>query len=133
MNRSHRTVHLLLRGTTTALAALALTQVALAGSFLSGHYPALRWHLVTAMVLLVLALLQAVFVLLPGRRERPRIVLVAGLALPLVIAAEAALGMTRVLGLHVPLGVLLVVGIVRLLAWAWRTPLGAPLARRAFA
>src|SRR5258705_11759924 len=106
-----RTAHVLIRGTTIALAALAVAQVAFAGSFLSGHYPVLRWHLVTGMAMVAVAHLQAGAVLLPGRRERPRVVLIAGLVLPLVVAGQGALGMGRVLGLHVPLGGLPVVGV----------------------
>jgi hypothetical protein len=131
MKTSQRVPHLLLRGTTVTLAALAVTQVALAGSFLSGHYPVLRWHFVTGMVMLAVALLQAVAVLLPGRRQRPRSMLIAGLVLPVVVAVQGALGMSRVLGLHVPLGVLIVVGIFRIVAWAWGTPV--PVRQKVFA
>jgi hypothetical protein len=31
-------------------------------------------------------------------------------------------GYGRILAVHVPLGVLIIVGIVKLLTWAWRAP-----------
>ncbi|MET7400158.1 hypothetical protein ABZS66_42400 [Dactylosporangium sp. NPDC005572] len=113
--------HTLLRGTTAVLAVLAVVQVGFAGSFLSGHYPPLRWHSLTGITMVAVALVQAVVVLLPGRRDRPRSILVGGLILPFVLAAQGALGMTRILGLHVPIGVFMVIGTLRLAAWAWGT------------
>lgn len=113
----------MLRGTSTVLAVLVLTEVVLAGSFLSGHYPMLAWHRMIGAALVLFSLLQAVVVLLPGRRDRPRFVLTTGLALPVALALQAALGMFRILGLHVPIGVLMVVGIFRFVGWAWGTPL----------
>lgn len=118
-----RTIHTVLRGTSITLAVLVLTQVVLAGSFIGGHYPMLRLHSMVGAALVILGLLQAVVVLLPGRRGRPRFVLTAGLMLPVALAVQAALGVFRILELHVPVGVFMVIGIFRLADWAWRTPL----------
>jgi hypothetical protein len=121
--RVPRWPYVLLRGTTTSLAVLAVAQAVIAGSFLSGHYDALTVHLVTAMVMTALTVAQAVTVVFVRRAGGPRSVMLIGLLLPLLVAGQGGLGMGRVLGLHVPLGVMLVVGVLRLTAWAWRTPL----------
>ncbi|MEU7870791.1 hypothetical protein [Dactylosporangium sp. NPDC049140] len=123
-----RTVHIALRGTSAALAVLAAAQVLLAGSFLSGHYAVLRWHMIAGFSMVVLALLQAVLVFLPGRRERPPSLAREGVILPVVLAAQGVLGVFRILELHVPIGVLMAVGAAHGAAWAWRTPL--PAAKR---
>ncbi|TVT21079.1 hypothetical protein FNH05_34160 [Amycolatopsis rhizosphaerae] len=122
---------LLLRATTVVLAALALVQTALAGGFLAGHYDALKMHSMTGMTMGALAVAQAVAAVFLWRAGGPRAVLVGGLALPVLLAGQVLLGMTRVLIVHVPVGALLVAGILRMAAWVWRAPLpsravGAP-------
>jgi hypothetical protein len=112
-----------LRGTSVTLAALAAAEVLLAGSFLSGHYAVLRFHMIAGFAMVVVALIQAIAALLPGRRDRPSIVLRAGLALPFALALQGTLGTFRILELHVPIGVLMVIGAAQLASWAWRTPL----------
>jgi hypothetical protein len=121
--RARRWPYLLCRGTTAGLALLSVTQAVLAGSFLSGHYDALMAHLTTAMVMVALAVVQAVGVVVLRRAGGPRSVMLLGLAFPVIMAGLAGLGMTRVLALHVPLAVLSVVGLLRLAAWVWRAPL----------
>ena len=101
----------------TAAAVFATAQAIIAGNFLSGHYGALVWHNLTAGLLIVAALLSAVLALV---RRPPRPILIGALLLPVFVAAQAALGMFRVLTLHVPIGVLMIVGSWRLAAWAWR-------------
>jgi hypothetical protein len=115
----------LFRGTTASLGILSVAQATLAGSFLSGHYDVLMMHLMTAMVMVAVAVVQAVIAVFLRRAGAPRSVLLVALLFPLLLAGQAGLGMGRVLALHVPLGVLLVVGLLRLAAWAWRTPLPA--------
>lgn len=115
--------YLLFRGTTASLGVLSVAQAVLAGSFLNGHYDLLRVHRASAMVMIAIALAQAVTTVFLRRAGAPRSMLLIGLAFPVILAAEAGLGMGRVLGLHVPLGTLLVVGLLRGAAWAWRTPL----------
>jgi hypothetical protein len=116
---------LLFRGTTAGLGSLSVVQAGLAGGFLSGHYDVLRAHLVTAMVMEGVSIVQAVAVVFVRRSGGPRWVLWVGLLVPVLVAAQGGLGLGRVLTLHVPLGVLLAVGLLRLAAWAWRTPLPA--------
>jgi hypothetical protein len=121
--RVPRWPYVLFRGTTASLGILSVAQAALAGSFLNGHYDVLMAHLVTAMVMVAIAVVQAVTAVFLRRAGGPRSVLLVGLLFPFLVAGQGGLGMGRVLGLHVPLGVLLVVGLLRLAAWAWRTPL----------
>jgi len=123
--RIPRWPYLLFRGTTACLGILSVAQAAFAGSFLSGHYDVLMAHLVTAMVMVAVAVVQAVTTVFLRRAGGPRSVLLVGLLFPLIVAGQGGLGMERVLSLHVPLGVFLVVGLLRLAAWAWRTPLPA--------
>jgi len=123
--RVPRWPYVLCRGTTASLAALGVAEAAFAGSFLSGHYDMVMVHSVTAMVMVALAVVQAVAVVFLRRAGGPRSVLLFGLAFPVILAGLSGLGMVRVLGLHVPLGVLAVVGLLRLAAWVWRTPLPA--------
>jgi heme A synthase len=73
--------------------------------------------------MVVVALLQAVVVFLPGRRERPPSLRREGVILPVLLATQGVLGVYRVLELHVPIGVLMAVGAFHGAAWAWRTPL----------
>ena len=133
--RVRRWPYLLCRGTTAALGLLGVVQAFLAGSFLSGHYDALALHLTTAMLMVAVAVVQAVGVVVLRRAGGPRSVLLLGLAFPVILGGLTGLGMTRVVALHVPLGVLAVVGLLRLAAWVWRTPLPArvPVASTAHA
>ncbi|WP_426502969.1 hypothetical protein ACPPVO_35785 [Dactylosporangium sp. McL0621] len=106
-----------------AWACWAWRKAVLAGSFLSGHYDALRVHLTTAMVMEAVAVVQAFGVVVLRRAGGPRSVMLLGLTFPVILAGLTGLGMTRVVALHVPLAVLAVVGLLRLAAWVWRTPL----------
>jgi hypothetical protein len=116
---------LLCRGSTAVLAVLVALQPVLAGGFLSGHYDLLRMHMLTGVSMIAVALVQAVLVVLLHRSGGPRAVLIAGLLLPVLLAAEGVLGSNRVLALHVPLGVGFVFGLFRLAALVWR-PVPAP-------
>lgn len=127
--RARRWPYLLLRATTATLAALVAAQAVIAGSFLSGHYDALMAHRVVAMVATAVAVVQAVVVVFVRRAGGPLPVMLFGLLLPLPVPGTERVGNGTVLGLHVPVGVMLVVGVLRLTAWAWRTPL--PERRRA--
>jgi hypothetical protein len=111
-----------LRVTTAALAVLAVVEAALAGRFLSGHYDALMLHRITAMAMAAVAVGQAVIALVARRAGASRQVFLTAVLLPVPIAAEAVLGAFRVLGLHVPIGALLIAGILRLAALVWRAP-----------
>jgi len=116
----HR-IRIIFRATATGLAVVALAQTFIAGSFLNGHYPMLRAHLTAAMVMVGLAVVQAVVgVLLARTGQAPRWITRASIALPVAVAGQGVLGMNRVLGLHVPLGVLVVASSVVLAVWSWR-------------
>lgn len=112
--------YLILRGTTAVLALLGVGQAVLAGGFLAGHYDMLTMHLYSGVAMVVVAVLQTVAVLIVRRAGGPAEVVRIGLVLPVALAAQAALGMTHILLLHVPIGVFMVVGLVRLMRWVWR-------------
>jgi hypothetical protein len=112
--------YLILRGTTAVLALLGVGQAVLAGGFLAGHYDMLTMHLYSGVAMVVVAVLQTVAVLFVRRAGGPAEVVRIGLVLPVALAAQAALGMTHILLLHVPIGVFMVVGLVRLMRWVWR-------------
>ena len=112
--------YLILRGTTAALALLGVGQAVLAGGFLAGHYDMLRMHLYSGVSMVVLALVQTVTVLFLRRAGGPAEVVRIGLILPVVLAAQAALGMTHILLLHVPIGAFMMLGLLRMMRWVWR-------------
>lgn len=98
---------------------LAAFQPVLAGSFMSGNYDALTEHsrnggtlIVVTFVALVATLIHAI----AGSRLWP-----VGVHVLLLIAVtmQIAVGHTRNLALHIPLGVALVGIMVYLAIWAW--------------
>jgi hypothetical protein len=111
--------YLILRGTTAALALLGVGQAVLAGGFLAGHYDMLRMHLYSGVSMVVLAVVQTVVVLFLSRAGGPSDLVRVGLILPVTLGAQAALGMTHILLLHVPIGVFMVVGLVRMMRSVW--------------
>ncbi|GAA5200301.1 hypothetical protein GCM10023322_77890 [Rugosimonospora acidiphila] len=123
--RVPRWPYVLLRGTTTAVAVLAAAQAVLAGGFLSGYYGALTAHLMVGISLVALAVLQVPVAVFQYRAGGSRPVLRECLTLPLVLAVQAGLGMLHILILHIPFGVLMIVGSFRFAVGAWRTPLPA--------
>jgi hypothetical protein len=112
--------YLILRGTTAALALLGVSQAVLAGGFLAGHYDMLKMHLYSGIAMVVVALVQTITVIFLRRAGGPAEVVRVGLILPFTLAAQAALGMTHILLLHVPIGAFMVVGLVRMMRWVWR-------------
>jgi hypothetical protein len=112
--------YLILRGTTAALALLGVSQAVLAGGFLAGHYDMLRMHLYSGVAMVVVALVQTITVIFLRRAGGPAEVVRVGLILPVALAVQAALGMTHILLLHVPIGAFMVVGLVRMMRWVWR-------------
>jgi hypothetical protein len=109
-----------LRGTTAALALLGVAQAVLAGGFLTGRDELLRVHLYSGVSMVVIALVQAVAAVFLRRAGGPAAVVRLGLLLPVGLAAQAALGASHILLLHVPLGAFMVVGLVRMMRWLWR-------------
>ncbi|GAA1166230.1 hypothetical protein GCM10009584_03930 [Ornithinimicrobium humiphilum] len=92
----------------------------LIGSFLQGHYPALKMHATVGGLLMLLTMLElaaAALLRWPGRL--PLWPALAVLGLLVLLPTQLGLGYLREVALHVPLGVLLVAGSVALAGWAW--------------
>ncbi|WP_159394422.1 hypothetical protein [Streptomyces sp. NRRL S-495] len=128
-----RVPRLLLRVTATASAVLGLAQTVLAGSFLNGHYEALRAHELAAMALGGLLLAQLPVAALvrrgggAGGARGPWWPLGATALLLAASGAQMGTGYERAVGVHVTLGVLLVSGLLFGLVGAWRpAPASAP-------
>ncbi|MFB8241857.1 hypothetical protein ACFC58_35525 [Kitasatospora purpeofusca] len=121
-----RLPRLLLRATATASAVLGLAQTVLAGSFLNGHYEALRAHELGAMALGGLLLAQLPVAALvrrgggAGGARGPWWPLGATALLLAALGAQMGTGYERAVGVHVTLGVLLVSGLLFGLVGAWR-------------
>jgi hypothetical protein len=113
------------RATTATLAVLAVAQAILAGSFLDGQYDALMLHSVGARATTLLSAVQVIVLWLVSRSGGPRSLIAVGAMVTALLVAEFASGELRLTTLHVPLGVLLVSGIVQLTASVWRLPLTA--------
>lgn len=112
--------YLICRGTTAALALLAIGQAVLAGGFLAGHYDLVRVHLYSGLAMIGVAVAQTGAVLFLRRITGPTELVRMGLMLPVLLLVQAALGMTHLLLLHVPIGVLMVLGTFRMMSLVWR-------------
>ncbi len=105
-------------------AVMLITQAALAGGFLSGHFEALAMHESNASALSVVNLVATVFaVLLHRKGSGPAWPAWMNGALVVVIPVEHFLGIQRILTAHIPLALLIMTSVAYLLAWSWRTPL----------
>jgi hypothetical protein len=104
------------------LAALSLVvQAALAGGFLAGHFDMLALHRDGSTVAVIIGLATSVAGVLVWRPGRgPLWPAMASLVFLVVLVAETLLGYTRMLGMHVPLGVLMTAVLALLLMWVWR-------------
>ena len=104
------------------LAALgAVLQPFLAGLFLSGSFSALKAHEVTGQAvggLAVLALICAILYWRVGGGPVIALRMTGGFLVAVVL--QIILGYSRILALHVPLGVVLVIGSGQLANFAWR-------------
>ena len=95
-----------LRVTAALVALLAATQPFLAGGFLQGFYPLLDAHMMAAMILATAVLLSVGAALLLWRLGGgPSLFAVRYLVLLVCCVAQISLGFSRVLILHIPLGV----------------------------
>jgi heme A synthase len=93
-----------------------------AGQFLSGTYDALLTHRENATFAGISVLGSAIAAVLlrwPGRG--PWWPMVACLGLFGLIALQIVIGFARILALHVPLGVMIIILATGLAVWAWRT------------
>jgi hypothetical protein len=116
---------LLARATTAILAVLAVVQAVFAGSFLGGQYNALMLHSAGAKASTVLSVVQLIVLWFVTRSGGPRRLVAVAALVTAVLVAEFATGELRLTALHVPLGVLLIAGILQLTATVWRLPLTA--------
>lgn len=109
-----------LRVVITITAVLMFDQAVFAGQFLSGVYPALAIHRDMSSVTMVFALLTVVAAVLarwPGHGARWPIV--ASVALLVLTALETFAGYIALVGLHIPLGVTVIMMTAALAVWAW--------------
>lgn len=113
------------RATSATLAILAVAQAAFAGGFLGGQYNALALHSAGAKVTTVLSVVQVVVLVIVSRTGGPRWPIAVATLVTVLFVAEFASGELRLTALHVPLGVMLIVGIFQLTASVWRLPLAA--------
>ncbi len=111
------------RVSSALLVLLVLAQAVLAGNFLGGQYDALGLHAIGARATTITSAIQIVILVWVWRTGGPRATLPAGVVQTLLLVAEFAAGELRMAAVHVPLGVLLTVGIVQLTTMIWRTPL----------
>ena len=121
--RTARLPLLCARVSSALLVVLAVSQAVLAGSFLGGQYDALMLHAMGARATTITSAVQIGVLGWVWRSGGSRAPLLAGVALTLLLVAEFAAGELRMAALHIPLGVLIVVGIVQLTTMIWRTPL----------
>jgi len=109
------------RVTMTVAAVLLFNQAIFAGRMLSGSFPALHTHRENATVAGIAVLAAAgcaVPIRWPGRG--PLWPALAGLGLFLLVALQILLGFSRVLVVHVPLGVSIILLGALLTIWSWR-------------
>jgi hypothetical protein len=107
----------------TATAVLLFNQAVFAGQFLGGSFGALQTHRdnATAAGLAVLVTaVAAVLVRRPG--GGPLWTVFACLALFGLVAAQIAIGFARLLTVHIPLGVAVILLMLLLTVWSWRAP-----------
>lgn len=104
----------------------AFAQAVLAGGFLNGNYDMLGLHGgISATGVEILGYLQVVVAVLYWRPAGG--VLWPALASVAIAAAEnvqITLGFDRTIGLHVPLGVVIIAAMTVLATWAWRGSFG---------
>lgn len=111
----------LLRATATLYALATVAQPFLAGMFLSGSFTALQAHEATGQAVGGLGVLTLVCSILAWRL-RGVSTIAARMSAGLLVAdvVEILFGYDRILALHVPLGVGLVLGSGRLALFVWR-------------
>ena len=105
----------------TVQAIATFLQPVLAGRFLAGDFGALDAHRATADLVFGLSLVQLATVLLVWRLGRaPARLMLFAILLAAGVYIQLHAGFSRNLGLHIPLGVLIVGVTAWLLVWVWR-------------
>jgi len=110
----------LLRAVLTVHLLAVLAQPILAGMFLTGDVDAIEWHVTVGFTLVadgLLVIAAALGYVLVGRGRWE--VLPAAVLLFLADGLQIGMGFGRVLEIHLPLGVAVVVGSVLLAGWSW--------------
>ena len=112
----------LLRAVVTVHLAAVVVQPVLAGLYLGGDVDAIGWHAAigSATAALGLAVIAASLAYVVAARGRPWPLLVVAVLLFLTEGLQIGFGYAHQLGLHVPLGVAVVLAAVALAGWAWR-------------
>lgn len=111
----------LFRAVLTFHVGLLVAQPILIGLFVAGDFDMLTPHAIVGGLILTVCMVQwasALLLWLPGRYSPWPLLLTIAMFIAEIIQLSA--GYARNLGLHVPLGVALVVLSIQLLIWAWR-------------
>lgn len=102
-------------------ALMLFNQAVFAGQFLDGRYGALLTHRENATyagIMIVVSGLMAIFIRWPGKG--PWWPIAATFGLFALIGVQILLGFMRVIAIHIPLGVSIIVAASYLAVWAWR-------------
>jgi hypothetical protein len=110
----------------TAYLVLVLAQPVLAGLFLTGDVDAIAVHSAIGSGLAPVAIVLIVSTVLYVIRRGSLWVLPAAVVLFLATGLQIGMGYSRVLQIHVPLGVALTAAAVALVVWAWTPGAGRP-------
>ena len=119
--RIGRRAALVYRVLITVAAALLFNQAILAGQFMSGTFEALEFHRLGASASGIIALLATASAGLARFRKRYALwptLLTASLFV--AIQVEEFAGEQRMLAVHIPLGVAIIMAVSWLTVWAWR-------------
>jgi hypothetical protein len=109
------------RVTSTIAAIMLFDQAIFAGQFLGGSYDSLHVHRENATyagIAVIVALVSAILLRWPGRG--PWWPILACLGIFGLIGLQIFLGFARVLAIHVPLGVTIILLAAALAVWGWR-------------
>jgi hypothetical protein len=122
----------LLRVFLTAQTIDAFLQPVFEGRFLAGDFAMLAVHRTNGTYVGVLAISQIVVAIVAWRVSRvPGAVVAAVVALGVAAGLQIYLGFNRILGIHVPLGVAIIVVSGWLVVWIWtHRPGGQPARER---
>jgi hypothetical protein len=109
-----------------------LAQPVFAGGYLMGDVDDLKLHDVNAFVVTALDVIQLVCAIVFFWKGRGRAWPIwASLAIALAVEVQVGMGYERLLVVHLPLGVSLVVGQILTTVWLFRADAGTPRLRRA--
>ncbi len=113
-----------LRFVATAHLVLVLAQPVLAGLFLTGNVDAIAVHSAIGSALAAVAIVLIATTLIYVVRRGSLWVLPAAVVLFFAVGLQIGMGYSRVLQIHIPLGVAIVMAAVAFAVWVW-TPAAA--------